>query len=142
MCYCDADRAFLKADIDEEINIEIPETYQEFPGAVGLLNKAIYGLIQAGRCWNNRFDKDMAAIGFGQSKVDPCVFRKIADEEVEMMVVVHVDDVLAHAKYQATMERFIAELERNFKLKNMGDAKYYMGCHISRDRKAHELKLE
>ncbi|CAN0123831.1 unnamed protein product, partial [Ascophyllum nodosum] len=24
----------------------------------------------------------------------------------------------------------------------MGDAKYYMGCHITRDRKAHELKLD
>ncbi|CAM9937371.1 unnamed protein product, partial [Ascophyllum nodosum] len=45
----DADQAFLKADIDEEICIEIPEEFQEFPGAAGRLNKAIYGLVQAGR---------------------------------------------------------------------------------------------
>ena len=31
----DAEQAFLKADIDEEIYIEIPEEFQEFPGAVG-----------------------------------------------------------------------------------------------------------
>ena len=31
----DAEQAFLKADIDEEIYIEIPEKLQEFPGAVG-----------------------------------------------------------------------------------------------------------
>ena len=48
----DAEEAFLKTDIDEEIYIEIPEEFQEFPGAVGRLNKAIYGLVQAGRCWN------------------------------------------------------------------------------------------
>ena len=48
--------AFLKADIDEE--------YQEFPGAVGLLNKVIYGLVQAGRCWNNKFCNDLTSIGF------------------------------------------------------------------------------
>ena len=35
----------MKADIDEEIYIEIPEEFQKFPGAVGRLNKAIYGLV-------------------------------------------------------------------------------------------------
>ena len=49
----DAEKAFLKADTDEEIYIEIPEEFQEFPGAVGRLNKATYDLVQAGRCWNN-----------------------------------------------------------------------------------------
>ena len=46
----DAKQAFLKADMDEEIYMEIPEEFQEFPGAVGRLNKAIYGLVQAERC--------------------------------------------------------------------------------------------
>ena len=59
-----------------------------------------------------------------------------------MVVVVHVDDILAHTKDQATMERFAAELERKFKLKSMGDANYYMGCYITRGRKAHKLKLD
>ena len=58
----DAEQAFLMADIDEKIYIEISEEFQEFPGAVGRLNKAIYGLVQAGRCWNNKFCDDMTAI--------------------------------------------------------------------------------
>ena len=138
----DAEKAFLKADVDEEIYIEIPEEFQEFPGAVELLNKAIYGLVQAGRCWNNKFCDDMAAIGFEQAKADLCVFRKVVDGEAEMVVVVHVDDILAHAKDKATMDRFAAELGQKFKLKDMGDAEYYMGCHITRNRKARELKFD
>ena len=138
----DAEQAFLKADIGEEIYIEIPEEFQEFPGAVGRLNKAIYGLVQAGRCWNNKFCDDMTAIGFEQEKADPCVFRKVVNGEAEMVVVVHVDDILAHAKDQATMDRFSTELGQKFKLKDMGDAGYYMGCHITRNRKARELKLD
>ena len=63
----DAEQAFLKADIDEEMYIEIPEEFQEFRGAVGRLNKAIYGLVQAGRCWNNTFC-DMTAIGSEQER--------------------------------------------------------------------------
>ena len=46
----DAEQVFLEAGIDEEIYIEILEEFQEFRGAVGRLNKAIYGLVQAGRC--------------------------------------------------------------------------------------------
>ena len=53
----------------------------------------------------------------------------------------HVDDTLAHAKDQATMEGFGAELGRK-KLKDMGDTKCNMGCHITRDRKARELKID
>ena len=138
----DAEQAFLKADIDEEIYIEIPEEFQEFPGAVGRLNKVIYGLVQARRCWKNKFCDDMTAIGFEQAKADPCVFRKVVNGEAEMMVVVHVDDILVRVKDQATMDRFAAELGQKFKLKDMGDAGDYMGCHITRNRKARELKLD
>ena len=138
----DVDHAFLKADIDEYIYIEIPEEFQEFPGAVGRMNKAIYGLVQAGRYWNSKLCDDMTAIGFEQAKADPCVFRKVVEGEAEMVVVVHVDDILAHAKDQATMDRFAAELGEKFKLKDMGDAGYYMGCHITRNRKTRELKLD
>ena len=139
----DAEQAFLKADIDEEIYVEIPEKFQEFPGAVGRLNKAIYGLVQAGRCWKNKFCDDMTAIGLEQVQADPCVFCEVVDGEAEMVVVVHVDDILAHAKDQTTMmDRFAAELGQKFKLKDMGDAGYYMGCHITRNRKARELKLD
>ena len=139
----DVEQAFLKADIDEEIYVEIPEEFQEFPGAVGRLNKAIYGLVQAGRCWNNKFCDDMTAIGFEQaSKADPCVFRKVVDGEAEMVVVVHVDFILTHAKDQATMDRLAAEIGQKFKSKDMGDAGYYMGCHITRNREARELKLD
>ena len=84
----------------------------------------------------------MAVIGFEQAKADPCVFRKVVDGEAEMVVVVHVDGILAHAKDQATMDRFGAELGQKFKLEDMDDAGYYMGCHITRNHKARELKLD
>ena len=59
-----------------------------------------------------------------------------------MVVVEHVGDILAYSKDKETMDRFAAELGRKFKLKDMGDAKYYMGCHINRNWKAREFKLD
>ena len=73
----------------------------------------IYGLVHAGRClFHIIFCDDK----FGQSEADRCLFRKFDHDEVEM-VLVHVDDILAHA--QATMERFAAELGDKFKVKSM-----------------------
>ena len=138
----DVEQAFLNADIDEEIYIEIPEAFQEFAGSVGRLNKAIYRLVEAGRCWNNKFCEDKTAIGFEQAKADSCVFRKVVNDEAEMVVVVHVRRHCCHAKDQATVDRFAAELGQKFKVKDMGDAGYYMGCHITRNRKARGLKLD
>ena len=81
---------------------------------MGLLNK-IYGLIQAERCLFNLFCDDK----FGQSEADRRVFRKFKDGEVVMVVLVHVDDILAHV--QATMELFVADLGERFKVKTMGE---------------------
>ena len=41
-----------------------------------------------------------------------------------MVVVVHVDDILAHAIDHATMERFATDFGTKFKLKGIGDDKY------------------
>ena len=98
--------------------------------------------MQAGGCWNNKLWDDMTAVGFEQAKADPCVFRKVVDGEAQIVAVVHVDGILAHAKDQATMDSFAADLGQKFKLKDMGDAEYYMSCHITRHRKARELKFD
>ena len=42
-----------------------------------------------------------------------------------MVVVVHVDDILAHAIDQATMERFATNFGTNLKLKGICDDKTY-----------------
>ena len=61
----------------------------------------------------NRFYDDRCE----QPEADPRVFRKYKGGGVEVVVIVHVDDILAHA--QATMERFAAEFGGRFKVKSM-----------------------
>ena len=92
---------------------------------VGLLKKAIYDLVHTGRRSNSKFCADMTLIGFEHAKADTCVFRMVHDEEAEIVVVVHVDDILTHANDQATMERFTVELGRTFKSDDMGDTRFF-----------------
>ena len=68
----------------------------------------MYGLVQAGKCLFNIFCDDK----FGQSEADRRVFRKFDDVNIEMVVLIHMDDILAHA--QLTMDRFAAEIVGKF----------------------------
>ena len=54
---------------------------------------------------------------FEQSEADRRVFRKFDDGEVEMVVFVHVNDILDHA--QVKLEWFAVELGEKFKVKSM-----------------------
>ena len=65
------------------------------------------GLVHAGRCLFNIFSN--------QKRIDAC--STFDDGEVEMVVFVHMDDILAHA--QATMEMFAAGFGETFKVKSM-----------------------
>ena len=40
------------------------------------------------------------------------------------------------------MEIFVRELRATFKIKDVGEASYFVACHITRDRAKKELKFE
>ena len=81
---------------------------------MGLLNK-IYGLVHAGRYLLNIFCDDK----FEELVAGRRVFRKFDDREMKMVVLIHMNDILAHA--QVTMERFAADLGEKFKVKSIID---------------------
>lgn len=70
----DAITAFLQGDLDEEIYMAQPKMYDDGSGNVCRLNKAIYGLKQAGRQWNIKLDDALSKFGLQKSKMDPCIY--------------------------------------------------------------------
>ena len=78
----DIDNAFLNGDLEHEINMKIPEGYDEVINEDVdkenslILQKAIYGLVQAARqFWKKIVDK-MQEGGFQLREADPCVLYK------------------------------------------------------------------
>ncbi|RAW19822.1 hypothetical protein PC110_g23736, partial [Phytophthora cactorum] len=57
------------------------------------LVKAIYGLKQASRVWNETFDEFVYFIGFQVSAFDLCLYIKVVDDHC-VLVLIYVDDVL------------------------------------------------
>ncbi|GJU76778.1 retrotransposon protein, putative, ty1-copia subclass [Tanacetum coccineum] len=91
----DVKTAFLNGRLDEDIYMEQPEGYVDpkFPNGVCKLQRAIYGLKQASRQWNKRFDEEIKRFGFIQNRDEPCVYRKASGSDV-VFLILYVDDIL------------------------------------------------
>jgi hypothetical protein len=59
----------------------------------GKLLKALYGCVQASRLWYEKLKDVLLGLGYTQSETDRCIFRKIVNERVYLLVV-YVDDIL------------------------------------------------
>lgn len=68
--------AFLQGDIDEEIYMSQPPSFEQGEKACRL-NKAIYGLKQASRLWNKTLNATLLEIGMTRSMIDPCIYYRI-----------------------------------------------------------------
>ena len=73
----DVETAFLHGDLDEEIYMEAPEGLGlDRDKECVLLEKSIYGLVQAARMYFLKFMKVLRIIGFVGGNADPCMMMR------------------------------------------------------------------
>jgi hypothetical protein len=87
----------------------------------GVLRKALYGCVQASRLWYLKLSQFLKDIGYTNSEIEPCVFRKVEGDTVYLMIV-YVDDLLIIASAE--------EIKRRVPL---GDAGYREAAFVSWD---------
>ncbi|KAL0361400.1 UNVERIFIED_CONTAM: Retrovirus-related Pol polyprotein from transposon TNT 1-94 [Sesamum radiatum] len=91
----DVKTAFLNGFVEEEIFMDQPEGFTTVgeEQKVCCLQRSIYGLKQASRSWNTRFDEVIRGYDFIKNDHDPCVYKKISGSSVAYLVL-YVDDIL------------------------------------------------
>ena len=113
--------AFLKADVTEELYVELPDGYCDSPNQVGRLQKAMYGLMHAGLLWSKKFGEELIAKGFERSQADPCVFRRKRLRKVVVIIVVYVDDLLVLSETKQDEHQALEDLRSSFPIKDLGE---------------------
>ena len=65
-----------------------PEGFVNSKGANKLckLQQSIYGLVQASRSWNIRFDELIKAYGFIQSCGEACIYKKVSESTTTFLI--------------------------------------------------------
>nr|GEX82869.1 hypothetical protein [Tanacetum cinerariifolium] len=91
----DVKTAFLNGYLNEEVYMEQPEGFvnMKYPNRVCKLKRSIYGLKQASRQWNKRFDDEIKKFGFTQNRDEPYVYLKATGSNITFLIL-YVEDIL------------------------------------------------
>ncbi|GJR95439.1 retrotransposon protein, putative, ty1-copia subclass [Tanacetum coccineum] len=131
----DVKTVFLNGHLSEEVYMEQPKGFvnPKYPNRVCKLKRSIYGLKQASKQWNKRFDNEIKKFGFTQNRDDPCVYLKASGSNVTFLIL-YVDDILIMGNNIPMLQDVKFYLGRCFAMKDLGEAAYILGIKIYRDR--------
>ena len=138
----DVKTAFLNCNFEEEIYMMQPKGFiaKNQERMVCKLKRSIYGLKQASRSWNIRFDQAIKLFGFEQNLDEPCVYKRHRNKVV-MFLVLYVDDILLIGNDVGVMSSIKVCLSSQFDMKDLGEANFILGIKLCRDRKNKMLGL-
>jgi Reverse transcriptase (RNA-dependent DNA polymerase) len=139
--------AFLYGDLDEMIYMNFPDGYSDFLQEKSdkvvsstdhclLLEKALYGLVQAARQWWKRVNAFMKKLPFFPSPADPCLFVKNGTNfDPPAFIIIFVDDGLTIGTPDL-IKTVLKELAKEFQIKDLGPIKNFVGCQILINRES------
>ncbi|KAJ9509836.1 hypothetical protein QJQ45_011575 [Haematococcus lacustris] len=142
----DFETAFLNGKLEpgEVIYVQQPEGFEEgSTNTVCRLQKALYGLRQAPRAWHARLCEELLSMGFKASEADPALFTlQLSTGMVYLLV--YVDDCLLCTQQGDTagLAHVKKQLSAAFKLKDLGEARWFLGMQLTRDRAEGTIKLD
>ena len=136
--------AYLNAELKEEVFMRIerrlvkvltdlaPDDYKDYISPQGdlivKLKKALYGLGESAKLWNELLSEELEELGFTANRKDRCVFNKTIND-VQMTVLVYVDDLLITCADKASIGVLFDSLAKRYPgLKmNSGPVISYLG---------------
>ena len=134
--------AFLNGNIEKELYMMQLKGFivKNQEHIVCKLKRSIYGLKQASRSWNIKFEQAIKLFGFEQNLDESCVYKRYRDKVV-MFLVLYVDDILLIGNDVEVMSSVKVWLSSQFDMKDLGEANFILGIKLWRDRKNKMLGL-
>lgn len=127
----DVKTAFLNGELKENVFIYPPEMIKCKDGNVLQLNKSLYGLKQASKCWNNKINNFLLKLGFIRSNADYCLYSiKYKDDNI-LYLLLYVDDIILTASDLGIIRKYKEYLMTEFDIKDKGKLKNFLGLEIN-----------
>jgi len=132
--HMDVKTAFLNGTLKDEIYMSVPKGLNHsYENKVCKLNKAIYGLKQAARCWFEVFESVLKDVGFKNLGVDRCIYiLDKGDISRNIYFLLYVDDVVIATNKSDTMSNFKSYLHDKFQMTDLRETRHFIGIKIDR----------
>ncbi|CAI7764516.1 unnamed protein product [Closterium sp. NIES-54] len=122
----DVGHAYLNAVLQEEVYVRQPERFDDGIGRVYRLCKALHGLRQAPRAWNEEIGTTLIAAGFDRSACDEAMYIKFVDGE-PVYILVYVDDLLLVSPRLELIGQVEEVVVERYQMKDLGEVSTYVG---------------
>ena len=129
--HLDVKTAFLNGELKETVYVFQPEGFVKkgSEDKVYKLNKALYGLRQAPRAWNNKLNRILLDLQFTKCSKEPSVYRKNVGAHL-LVIAVYVDDLFVTGTSLDTINKFKKEMSSTFEMSDLGKLSYYLGIEV------------
>ncbi|GJW98617.1 retrotransposon protein, putative, ty1-copia subclass [Tanacetum coccineum] len=104
------------------------------------LPRSIYGLKQASRSLNKRFDEEIKRFGFAQNLDEPCVYQKASGSNVTFLIL-YVDEIIIMGNHILSLQSVKDYLGKCFAMKDLREATFILGIKIYRDGSKRLIRL-
>ena len=128
--------AFLHEYLNEEVYIVVPKGVDPpKPGQVCKLRKSFYGLRQASRQWYEKLSTVLTSSSYTQSQSDFSLSTKQSATGAFTTILVYVDDMILTRNDSQEIALVKSQLYHLFKIKDLGQLKFFLGLEVARSRK-------
>jgi hypothetical protein len=127
----DVTNAFLHDHLDEQVYSHQPAGFVDSSmlDAMCSLSKSLYGLKQAPRAWFNHFAQFAISIGFSPTRSDSSLFVYKCGNQLAYLLL-YVDDIILTTSSTSLLQATINKHKSEFKIKDMGALKSFLGVEI------------
>eukprot|EP00961_Rhodomonas_salina_P214077 2890941-Rhodomonas_salina.1 len=111
--------AFMTADIDTDIYMDLPPGYHLPPGKTIKLRKSLYGLRQSLGLFHDTLESWLVRVNYGF-------------QPEQILLSLFVDDGLCatNSDSEALYQTFLSDLQQKFDLSNQGNLSFYLGVAV------------
>lgn len=135
----DIKSAFPNASLKNKIYMRQPKGYEnKNTKLVCFLNKALYGLKQSAREFYLFLAELLSQFGFITIIADQSVFY---NPDTKIIITAHIDDLLVFSDSMNEINILKAKINKKVEISDLGDARFFLGMELSRNRKNKSLFL-
>ena len=137
MIQLDAVNAFPNSLLDEEVYIELPDGFKQ-PGMAARLLRALYGLRRSPQLWQRLLSSTLTDLGLTCVPEEPCLFVN-----QWLIIFFYVDDIVIMYRDldHDRADDFRQKLTGKFKMRDLGELRWFLGIRITRDREQRKIWL-
>ncbi|KAL1916637.1 uncharacterized protein VTP21DRAFT_5341, partial [Calcarisporiella thermophila] len=135
----DVSTAYLNGTVKEELYIRQPPEFEQ-GDLVCRLKRSLYGLKQAAHEWQREIKQRLISIGLNPTRADEGIYVLKEGHDV-VIVTLYVDDLIITANTEKLIAWFKGELEKAYKIRDLGEVSLYLGLNVTYDSKEKLLQI-